>query len=156
MEEAVTRFLPVHLGKQELEAKSQELANAITELEELKVEYERIKSTMNGQIKEKEKEYKRLAIVVRDKIENREVECFTRRSERNLTIEVVRADTYEVVQTRPMTESERQLVMFPTRGEINHDTKVELPIPTVGEKFGLEYGTQESDENEDPPEELSE
>jgi arsenate reductase-like glutaredoxin family protein len=166
--EQITRFLPCKLTEEEVKAKAVDLATTITDLEDLQDEFEKLKKTMSEQIKSKEKEYKRLAVIVRDKIENREVECYLRRVDDKLIMQVIRADTYEVVQTRPMTDGERQLVMFPTRPRLEQvaatGTDPDLPIPTVGERMEMsttklspeDAAAIAADPEDEVPEEFSE
>lgn len=107
-----TRKLPVRLTDTELLAKSKELAARITELEDV----EATKKSAVAQCKLKsddlEAEIHDLAKILRTGREDREVEVKELRNDQARTIEVIRIDTGEIVESRPMTIHELQKPLF--------------------------------------------
>jgi hypothetical protein len=112
-EEINTRNLPVNLTQEEVAAKSQALAAAIKDREELQLRLSSVQTAIKGEIKIIDLKVQILTSNVLDKVEYREVEIIEERDNVTLTMRQIRADTREVVGTRPMSENERQLVMFP-------------------------------------------
>lgn len=113
--EKQTRNLPVKLKEDEVAAKSQELAASIRILEDMEITLKSVSKKLKDDITAKNKEVLNLARIVTDKIEYRDVECYEYRNLTTFTVEIIRFDTSEIVATRPMTQNERQLVMFPEK-----------------------------------------
>ena len=109
-----TRKLPVKLTRDEYDAKAQELSARLTVLEEMEASLKSVSKTMKDSIEGVKIEIKLLTKIVRTRIEDRDVECVEIRDEDRMVMHVVRCDTRDIVETRPMSASERQLVMFPT------------------------------------------
>lgn len=112
-EDIKTRNLPVKLTEEEVAAKSQALAGAIKEKEETQYRLANVQTAIKGEIKVLDLVIARLASNVSDKVEYRDVEVYEERDNKALVMKEIRFDTHEVIGTRPMSESERQLVMFP-------------------------------------------
>jgi hypothetical protein len=108
-----TRNLPVILSEAELKVKASEFAREFRALDLMKEELKGITARKNNEIKHKALKVSVLSTVVDTGIEHREVECVQRQDREKLIIEIIRCDTGEVIQTRPMTANERQLIMFP-------------------------------------------
>jgi hypothetical protein len=109
-----TRKLPVKLTRDEYDAKASELAAKLMLAEEMKASLKSVTKNMNDQIAGVAKEIGTLTGIVRTRIEERDVECVEIRDEDRMVMHVVRCDTKDIVETRPMSAAERQLVMFPT------------------------------------------
>ena len=108
-----TQTLPVILTEQELIIKGNELSIQVEELADIE---SRKKSAMSGfkdEIESSELAISRLAKIVREKKEYREVEVTERRNEERMTMDTVRLDTGEVVSYRELQGHERNLKLFP-------------------------------------------
>lgn len=121
-----TRSLPVRLTDTELLIKAKELSAKVAELDaveatkksvaaECKVKYD----TLNSDIHH-------LAKILRTGREDREIEVQEIRNDPARTIEVVRIDTGEVVESRPMTINELQKPLFPEKEEDERELKAGL------------------------------
>lgn len=104
-----TRTLAVALTDHELLERGDQLARAHQAVLDAKAEQkaaaERAKDTLN----ELEGAVRRLARVVREKTEPRDVECRIVHDYAAHSVQVVRTDTGEVVASRAMSEHERQI-----------------------------------------------
>ena len=104
-----THTLPcIITGKERAEAADQ-LATAIQQGESLELER---KSTMGDLKKRKDNLLERihnLTIKVKDSIEMRPVVCELRLNHTKLTATLIRLDTNEEVESRPLTEDEKQM-----------------------------------------------
>jgi hypothetical protein len=106
------RTLSVELGDEELKQKSDVLATRIEELDE--VEQQR-KSAMDGfkdHIKEIQGDISSLARQLRTRRENRVTPCMWERDDARMSMLLIRQDTGEIVETRPMRDDERQPSLF--------------------------------------------
>ena len=116
MESSVeTRRLPVRLTRDEYDAKAQELTAKLMQVADLESDLAEMSKSMREKIKEENGNIKRLTTIVRSRQEDRDVECYEYRDSNRMIVQVIRQDTSEIVETRPMSASERQLVMFPDR-----------------------------------------
>jgi len=111
--------LPVKLTPDDLALRAQELADAEATLADAEVRLdafvEAAKGTRKGietEIADARAEVGRLARVVRDKAEAREVPTMEDPDFENGTVKVFRTDTSELVATRVMGHEERQRSMF--------------------------------------------
>jgi hypothetical protein len=116
-----TRKLSVKLNEEECRAKGKELASENRKLEVEKASMKAVAKSMKENIEMIEKHIADLSEIVNSESEDREVECYEIRNERLMTVEVYRADLHELVSTRPMSASERQLVMFPELHEVSNE-----------------------------------
>ncbi len=157
MDEKRTRSLPVKLNNEELMAKGQELAAKAGEISEAKDDLKSVGKTMKDQIALMEKELDVLVRIVRQKMEYREVECVEVRDNIRMVIQIWRCDTNEIVETRPMTQVERQLSMFPDRLRVV-DSKAETETTKPAEDTVNEQGgeTAAVESTEETPAESSE
>jgi hypothetical protein len=169
----MTRYLPVVLDELEIRTKSKELASKNLEKNRADREFANIKKSMAESIKSLQEDIDRLSEIVDTGIEKREVECYERRVDQTLTIQIIRTDTFEVVTTRPMTDTERQLVMFPTNRTVilreydldqsgNDGSQVSQEAPVSKDSIpetekGKDDGvvTELADPPADPPEDTS-
>ena len=124
MEKRVTRILPVKLTTREVVERGQLAAQVIRQIDDV----DRVKKQAAADAKESsdrlESELRRLSYIVEREEEDRTVECFWRfdfmKNEKNL----IREDTGEVVETKAMTDEERQIAL-----EIG-DEKQQEPVNT--------------------------
>lgn len=86
-----------------------ELASAIQKLESLDGEKKSVTADYNGQIKMVKQATHTLSQKVTNGEEMRSVNCELRLNYTKLTATLVRADTKETVEERPMTDEERQM-----------------------------------------------
>jgi hypothetical protein len=108
----ITRALKVNLTETELAERSARMAQLIREAGERELARKDADSRAKKVIAEIEATVSSLAIEVNEKAETRAVECRLRRDERMRTIEVIRLDTKEVIEIRPMTDEEAQASLF--------------------------------------------
>lgn len=110
-EKKITRNLEVNLTAVELKAFGATLAIESINLSDLEAEKSRITKAYKESIDEKYEEVMRLAGIVRNEKEVREVECEWRFAWGENTKTLVRLDTHEIVETRPIEASERQAML---------------------------------------------
>lgn len=106
------RQLPVKLTEKERMARAMsaaELQSDYNEIEERKKETTR---SLGQQLKDLRKDIEKLQRAVRTGSEHQDVQIETRRNEDRRTIETVRLDTGEIIDSRPMTVEERQGKLF--------------------------------------------
>ena len=140
-----TRKLPVKLTRDEYDAKAQELSARLTTLEEMEASLKSVTKSMKDSIEGIKAEVKILTKIVRTRIEDRDVECVEIRDEDRMVMHVIRCDTRDIAETRPMSAAERQLVMFPTsRLRVVGDNVVDTPDVTDDGKTVI------SEQQEDP------
>lgn len=108
-----TRTLPAKLTKDELLQKSREIAEKVRELDEVEADKKDHAASFKLKIESIEGEIHRVARILRDGAEDREVEVQERRNDVSRTMETVRVDTGEIVEWRPLTGSELQKPLFP-------------------------------------------
>lgn len=120
-----TRELPFKLEATEVAQKAKDLASTELETVELESEIARIKKEakdevggLDSQLKDKRAHTRRLARSVKSGEEYRDVECFERMADPPTEVEIVRADTEEVIECRPATEEDRQLSFDQSVGEV--------------------------------------
>jgi len=110
-----TRCLKCILTADELAAKAEEIDATFDRIASVEADLARLQDsvkTAKGRLDGLFDDASRLSRTRRDGYEFRDVECFERRNDEALTIETVRADLGEVIETRPLTKSERQGALF--------------------------------------------
>lgn len=117
--EVRTMSLPVKLTPAELSLRSQEMASAEAILTDAEVRLESFieaakgtKKTIETEISDARFEVARLARVVRDRSENREVPIMEEPDYEAGAVNTYRTDNNEIVATRGMTQEERQRSLF--------------------------------------------
>lgn len=105
----IMRLLPVRLTAKEAEARAQSLAATKLEIDRLSVEAKVMASNYKDQLKGLGEQLRRLANVVKAGEEQRDVPCDVTLDFTEGTYYVLRTDTGEFLDTRPLTEGERQL-----------------------------------------------
>lgn len=108
--------LPVLLSESELAARSAELARKVREAKEVEDEKKTSMSEFKAKAEGIDMKVRELAEIVDTKQEDRAVECIVNPDYAAGTMVTVRRDTGEVVQSRPMTQDERQIHLFGPRG----------------------------------------
>lgn len=114
MKKPVLRKLPCILTPEELQARGQSLASCRMEIDRLTAEAKSLAAEYKDQLKGLGQESKRLAKVVKDRQETREVRCEAVLDFKDGRFCVARLDTGEVLEGRPLTDGERQMALMPT------------------------------------------
>lgn len=107
-----TRTLPVELTQAELLDRGEALALGRGSRNEWESDRKETAARYRERLDLLDAEIDRLAGIVREKAEPRPVECRSVRDIERGVVEVVRTDTGEIVESRVMTEMERQTRMF--------------------------------------------
>ena len=102
------RQLRVPLTEKELLEAGQKLADALQTLVTLDNELQSFKEQIKGKVAEAEGKSSRFGSLVRQKYEYRPVTCEIARDYTAKMLTVVRTDTGEIVEERPMTRDELQ------------------------------------------------
>jgi hypothetical protein len=113
--ETVTRKVPYRLTEEERLLRSDELAIATREMYEAEAHRKAVAKELKGKVDELQEKVKELSAIVEEKTELRPTECQWARDDGRKTMVLLRVDTGEVIETRPMTEDElalRQVDLF--------------------------------------------
>ncbi len=102
------RTLPVKLTVPELIERGYMLADQQVKAREIEAEKKTVADEYKASLETAGKEINRLTRIVHQKAEERPVKCRENRDYKRSVIEVVRLDTFEIVDSRVMTEAERQ------------------------------------------------
>jgi hypothetical protein len=102
------RKLYCPLTPDEMVIRGGELAAKMEERERVENEFAEVKQTFKARLEGVGKETLELKQTVLERRERRDVECFNDMDFENDRVKVIRTDTNEVVETRRMTDSERQ------------------------------------------------
>lgn len=103
-----TRHLPVRLTSDELLDRGTRLSAVIQDFNAEENRQIDMKTQMKARLTELDAKKTQLAIVIGRREEDRDVSCDVFADYERLVIDTVRQDTGEVVNTRKMTEEERQ------------------------------------------------
>lgn len=124
------RKLPVRLTRDEYDSKAQELSAKLTTMAEMENALKSVQKNMKSQIEDIKELIGVLTKTIRNRTEDRDVECYEVRDEDRMVMQIIRCDTSEIVETRAMSPSERQLVMFPSRPRaVENDTVITEEAP---------------------------
>jgi hypothetical protein len=116
----IIRTLKCQLTKAERETKKEELARLLDERDALQSSFDLLKSKHKASVAEFDSAIKTMRDSVRTNSEDRPIECEERHDERRGQIDIVRTDTLETIESRPMTVEERQGTLFDDpKGERN-------------------------------------
>ena len=107
-----TTYLPCRLTEDEQRERGQQLAHQRKLVEDFAVEAGDVKKRLKEHETNLDGELSRLARVVRDRSEPRQVLVHVRLSKKAGYVDVVRTDTGEVIQTRKMASEEAQTEML--------------------------------------------
>jgi hypothetical protein len=101
-------MLPCKLTDTEIKEKAQELSKTIEEKGELENELKAIKSQYKSSIDGQDSMINKLSNLIRSGVEPRTVEVMTVKDFTSSTITVIRSDTQEELESRDMTDEDRQ------------------------------------------------
>lgn len=104
---AMTRALRCPLTREELEIKHTAFVQASAALQKKKQDWKDKSSLHRAEVKEAEERMRELARDCQDKSETRTVQCQELHDKTKGEVRVIRLDTEEVIDSRPMTEEER-------------------------------------------------
>jgi len=105
----ITKSLPCKLKDDEVLKYGRDLARAHAELDRINNELDSIKADYKGKISEQDSLIGKLSVRVHSGVETREVECEELRNWTKARLSVIRKDTGEVIEDRPMREDEKQM-----------------------------------------------
>lgn len=134
-----TMQLPVKLTDEELQIRSRELAEKLTEIEAVDEDRASAMAAFKARKDKLVLDSRRLTRIVRTGQEEREVHVTETKNWERGTIETIRLDTGEVVSSRPMNPSERQEALFLSeekprrRGKRPDLQMIETPEPVTTE-----------------------
>lgn len=106
-----TKSLPVKLTQEELLSKSGELAGTVQDYATEERRQADVKAQLKARLTELDARRTQLAFVVARQEEERDVRCDVIADLNSLVANITRVDTGEVVQSRPLTDAERQDVL---------------------------------------------
>lgn len=109
----IIRHLPVRLTEAELFAFGDRLGHIQGNVEKEEQDQADAKNAMKARLGEMKSELVHVAKCIREKEEERPVECHEEPDNASGVVRLHRNDTGEVVEARPMTENERNMVLFP-------------------------------------------
>jgi hypothetical protein len=115
------RSLPVTLTDEELKIRADQLASKVKEVNQLEAEKKVNASAFKEKIERVAGERDGLSTTVKERREDRPVECYWMENWKLYTMELVRSDTQERVDSRPMTHNERQGSLKFSNVEPKHD-----------------------------------
>lgn len=108
------------LSDEELAERKDRLATEYQALTEVQDEKADVMADYSKKIKGHQKVLAALIDAISTGKEKREVECLERRDDRLGVMQIIRGDTGEMVEERPLTLEERQVGMFDGSGEATH------------------------------------
>ena len=108
----VTKWLPVALTESKILDRARTMSQRCKEKEELEAEKASVNRVFGERLKKLTGEVARLSNVVSTGLEDQSVECSEITSYLDRTCTIVREDTGEVVETRPLYESELQVALI--------------------------------------------
>jgi len=101
--ERYQKELPVKLSEEEVTDRARSCSRIVNEIVAHKAKAAAEKKELTAKEKALDEEVKRLAGIVRAKSEPRQVEVYDRANIPSCTIDTIRADTMEIVDSRAMT-----------------------------------------------------
>lgn len=106
--EMSTKILPTQLTNEEVQKRGEELAGLFEKIEELKGAKADDMKAWKDRIETAQMNAHQLATIITTGFEDRPVTCCTTFDYQRLSVTTSRTDTGEILDTRPMTEDERQ------------------------------------------------
>ena len=141
--------LPVKLDSEQIAERGQEMAGKALDAARIELDIDKVKDEARGKLKELKEglveirgRLKKLAFEVRKGEAVQSVLVEARFASDNSCVEIVRLDTGEIVETRPLTEEDRQMEIDEVLTRIEEDSKSSAAEPST--ETELEPG--ESDE----------
>lgn len=109
----VTETLAVKLKPSEIKERLEDVARMIGNREELEEEKRQSAADYRERLKTLDAEILKFSKEARERQVYQPVDCERRRNEEKRAIDTVRLDTDQVIRSRPMTDEERQIGLFP-------------------------------------------
>lgn len=113
----VTRKLFCKLTEEEANERARSAATILGRRDEIEQKLKAEQATGKANVKTLEQELRQLSTAAREKQELRDVECVWQRDDASWQMNLVRTDTYEIIESRPQTTEERQLALPRIGGE---------------------------------------
>jgi len=107
-----TRNLPVQLSKDEIRLRGEELARKHAEYDDVESARKASQQESKGKLERIEAESRELANTIRTGREYREIEVREVKNVDNLSMDLVRVDTGEIIESRPLRADELQVGLF--------------------------------------------
>ncbi len=107
--ERFQKEIKVKVKKSDQELKKDELVNVDREIQRVANEKAGDMADYNQELKLLRERQRKLLDVIKDGEETIEIECVEEADERRLEVKIIRCDTGEVIDRRPMTADERQV-----------------------------------------------
>ncbi len=124
----ITETLTCELSEQELNEKGQLMSAAMLEYDTVEDQKKEATKVFSEQLKEVRGRMRQLSRVIRDKSEERSVECIVRFHNPEPGMKrIIREDTGEIVRDEQMTMAERQNNLFDDISELNRLYKSDEP-----------------------------
>lgn len=101
--------LPFQLGVEEKAEAAEQLATTLQAAESLELERKSVLGEFKSRLNALEERIHKLTLNVKDGVEMRSVECELHLNYTTLTATLIRSDTKDVVEERPMTDEEKQM-----------------------------------------------
>lgn len=124
-EKRFQRRLPVRLTGEQMAQLARDEGMLVDEIDALETEAKKTAAGYKSAIKDKRAELLKLAEQARTRTRTEMIDCFERLNYAEDRVEVVRADTFEVIESRTANDSDRQQPLF---GAASRDTG---PLPAV-------------------------
>lgn len=112
----IVRSLPCKLTAEELRLKGESLGRVLKTTESIEDEKKKANTGFGERLKEMKTQADQLRDDVVNLTEHREIVCTEQADQENRMVDIVRTDTSEVVERRPMTEEEMQGKLFSIDG----------------------------------------
>ena len=112
----VTKALPVHLTEPEILQYGRDVARAVSDRERIKEEGKSIAKDYASKVAEQEAIIGKLSPRIHSGIETRDIECRQTKNWTRGTVQIIRTDTEEIVESRPMREDEKQVELAGVAG----------------------------------------
>ena len=109
MSRNVTKALPCKLTDEELLQYGKDVGRAAADRDRIQGEFDSIKQDYKGKLEEQAAIISKLSARLHSGIETRDVVCVETKDWTNATVTIMRHDTCEVVESRPMREDEKQM-----------------------------------------------
>lgn len=100
------RLLPVSLNKKEIESYALKLAEVCAHRTQVEDERKKAMGDFNQQIKADNETIKNLVEAIQNGYEEKDIECDYKKNPEAGTMETIRLDTREVIDTRPLEANE--------------------------------------------------
>jgi hypothetical protein len=117
----IVKSLPCKLTAEELRIKGETLGRIVKTIEIVEDEKKQANSEFGDRLKELRQKLEQTSNDVVNATESREIMCTEQPDHENRMVDIIRTDTKEVVERRPMTEDEMQGNLFAIDGGADGD-----------------------------------